>query len=693
MTKLFYDHETYSPVDISRTLANYVPQARVLMTAWAIDDEPVQLWCQEEGEPIPLRLYEAAHDPSVWHIAHNSSFEQQINDATGVFGRHQIAKDRYYCTMVQALEHNLPASLDDLCTVFKVDAGKAKLRDGKALVQWFCRPNEQGQFRGVWPADKWARFKQYCVNDVEAMRIVHNKMPRINYPFDNNHIERILWLETERMNRNGFGVDLGLASAAVKMAARLADEGDVEMVALTDGIVKSPNQTAVLKKYLLDAFDVNLPDLQGATLEKFVKDMAQPAGARQLVQARMNSSKTSVAKYKKLLLCADSRSRLTSTIAFCGASGTGRDSGRTFQPQNLPRPAEWFDGEYAEQLIAEAKEGSLDLTHSNPMAVLSSALRGAIVPAQGKKFVVSDLSNIEGRMVAFLAGEEWKVQYFRDYDSGKIKFDNYVAAYSKSMGVKIEDVTKSQRQVGKSQELSLGYGSGVGGLLQFLEIYRVSVPQLAQATREVADRAMWYATEQKFDWAQKHHLDYGLPLPQWTACDYLKQQWRNAHPNIAQLWQDCELAFRQAFMTPDVWFPAGKHLAYKRKGSWIFCRLPSGRVLSYIQPKIVDDEITYMCMDQVTHNWARTKIYAGKFAAHATQASARDLLLQNMLKAKEAGYTTVLRVHDELITEVPDEGSYTPEALGKFLADPLPWCLDLPLAAAGFETNVRYKKD
>jgi DNA polymerase len=142
-----------------------------------------------------------------------------------------------------------------------------------------------------------------------------------------------------------------------------------------------------------------------------------------------------------------------------------------------------------------------------------------------------------------------------------------------------------------------------------------------------------------------------------------------------------------------VWFPAGKYLAYKRKGTWIFCRLPSGRVLSYIQPKIVDDEITYMCMDQVSNKWTRTKIYTGKFVAHATQASARDLLLQNMLKAKESGYTTILRVHDELITEVPDSENYSAAGLGKHLASNLPWCPDLPLAAAGYETNVRYKKD
>jgi DNA polymerase len=693
MTKLFIDFETYSPIDIGRTLANYAPQAQVLMCSWAINDDPVKLWVPAEGEPIPKDLLNATQDPSVWIVAHNAAFEYQIAKHTRIFGEHYIPLNRYYCTLTQALEHNLPAALETLGEVFKLAEDKAKMREGKALVKWFCTPNERGEFRGMEPADKWERFKQYCIVDTEAMRTLHKMMPTINYKFDNTTVERQLWLETERMNQHGFGVDVELAKASVAMAARLADDGDRDMLESTGGVVKSPNQTAVLKQYLADTYSVVLPDMQAATLEKALSDMSIPVGAREVLQARANSSKTSVAKYRKLIQCADKRSRMTSTIVFCGASGTGRDAGRTFQPQNLPRPKEWFDGDYAEQLIAEIKDGSLDLTHSDPMAVMSSALRGAIVPAKGNKLVVSDLSNIEGRMVAWLAGEDWKVQYFRDYDSGKIKFDNYVAAYAKSMGAKIEDVTKPQRQVGKCQELSLGYASGVGGLLQFLQLYRVNIRELAAATQSIADAGVWYATTEKFDWAQKNGFDYGLPLHQWSACEYIKAQWRMAHKNIAQLWADCETAFRMAYTTPDVWFHAGAHLAYKRKGSWVFCRLPSGRVLCYIQPKINEDGITYMNMDQTSHKWVRTKVYSGKFVAHATQASARDLLFQNMLKAKNSGYTTVMRVHDELICEVPDVEKYSAEALGKFLASPHTWCPDLPLAAAGYETNLRYRKD
>jgi DNA polymerase len=692
--KLHLDFETYSPVDIGRTLANYAPACQVLMCAWAIDDGKTQLWDVAAGEPMPVALYHAVQDPDVWLIAHNAVFEYQVIKHTRIFGQiYEIPLERFYCTMTQALCHNLPAALETLGTVFKLAEDQAKMRDGKALVRWFCTPNEQGVFRGMEPADKWQRFKDYCVRDVDTMRKLHNAMPKINYPFDHAHTERILWLETERMNMNGFGVDLELANASVTMAARIKDRSSQDMLDATDGAVASATQAAALRKYLSDTYDVELPNMQAGTLERAVNDMSLPVLARELIQARIDASKASVAKYRKLIQCADSRGRMTSTIIFCGASGTGRDAGRTFQPQNLPRPKEWFDGDYAEQLISEIKDQSLDLLHADPMAVMSSALRGAIIPAQGKKLVVSDLSNIEGRMVAWLAQEDWKVTYFRDYDSGKVKFDNYVAAYSKSMGAKLEDVTKAQRQVGKCQELSLGYGSGVGGLLQFLQLYRVNVQDLAVATHSIADKGEWYSIEQKFDWAQKNEFDYGLPLHQWAACEYIKQQWRAAHSNIAQLWDNCETAFRQAYATPDVWFRAGQHLAYKRKGSWIFCRLPSGRVLCYISPRIIENEITYSCMDQTSHKWVRAKVYAGKFVAHATQASARDLLFQNMLKAKNSGYNCVMRVHDELICEVPDVEKYNADGLGAFLSSQHPWCSDIPLAAAGYETNLRYKKD
>jgi DNA polymerase len=690
MAKIFIDLETYSTVDISTGLANYCTGASVLLCAWAIDDKPVQMWDVRSGEPCPVALYDAAKDAANTLLAHNASFDAQLINSTGLFG-FPIPLERWYCTMTQALEHNLPASLDNLCTVFKLPSDKAKLKDGRTLVRWFCTPDAQGCFRGVEPADKWLRFREYCVNDVVAMREIHNLMPKANFPLDASHIERILWVETERMNQRGFGVDLALASTAVSTAERVAKASAQDVSDATEGLLSSTTQTAALREHLKTEYQVDLPNMQSATIDKALATDI-PQGARFLLEQRAAVSKASVAKYKKLLACSDSRGRMTGTILFCGASGTGRDAGRVFQPQNLPRPAGWFEHD-AEGLIADIKAGCLELTHAKPMDVLSSALRGAIVPSQGKKLVVSDLSNIEGRVVVWLAGESWKLSYFSDYDAGKIKFDNYVAAYSKMMGVAPEDVSKDRRNVGKAAELSLGFGSGVSGLLQFLGIYRVDLEQLASATEAAADKALWHEVLRKFDWAQKNKFDYGLPLHQWAACEYIKQQWRSAHGNVAQLWADCEAAFRNAYITPDVWFKAGQHLAYKRRSKWIFCKLPSGRVLSYPNPRITEDGITYMSMDQVTNQWVRTHIYAGKFVAHATQASARDFLLHAMLKAGDLGYTTVMRVHDELITETPDSPAFNDAGLGAILSTPHDWCKGLPLAAAGYETNVRYRKD
>jgi DNA polymerase bacteriophage-type len=693
MKKLYLDYETFSTVPIEFGTVPYAEGARPLMLGWAVDDAPAKVWDIEAGEPCPVALYAAIQDPEYWLIFHNVWFDRNIMEHCNPFGYIHIPTSRYYCTEAQALAHNLPRSLAQIGEVFGLAEDKTKSKSGKALVKWFTTPKPDGTFRGMEPADKWQQFKDYCRQDIEAMRNIHKLMPTVNYPFNNEHMERKIWIETQAMNSRGVGVDLALAHSAQQMAARLVAAGADDMADATGGAVGAATEVAKLQAYILERYHIALPNMQAATLERALADDTIPEGAKELIRMRTESAKSSVAKYKKLINAVDSRGRLTGGIVYCGASGTGRDAGQGVQLQNMPRPAEWFDGDEAEELIAQIKDGSLDVLHPKPMAVLSSALRSFIVPSQGKKLVVSDLSNIEGRMVSWLAGEEWKLTYFRDFDAGKIKFDNYVAAYAKSMGAKLEDVTKAQRQVGKCQELSLGYGSGVGGLLQFLGIYRVNVNDLATATESIADKAIWAEVIRKFDWAQKNGYAYDLPLHQWAACEYLKQQWRNAHTNIAQLWADCEAAFRNAYITPDVWFKAGQHLAYKRRGKWIFCKLPSGRVLSYPNPRITEDGITYMSMDQDTRQWARTHIYAGKFVAHATQASARDLLLQSSLKAGNLGYTTVMRVHDELITETPDSPAFNDAGLGAILSTPHDWCKGLPLAAAGYETNVRYRKD
>lgn len=691
---LYYDIETYNEVDIAVGTVNYARTAEVTLCAWAVDDGPVQLWDLTRGEPIPILLEAVSRNKDAIFMAHNSYFDRQISNAANLFGV-QIPVEKTYCTMAQALSHGLPASLQDLCDIYKLGDDKAKLRDGAALVRWFCKPQGKNKVRYSEKThpDKWARFRRYAMNDVEAMRALHKAIPKHNHPYDINHIERKIWMRTEEMNLKGFGVDLELASAAIKTAARLKDESDDRVQYTTAGSVGAASEVAALKDYLKDTYGVDLPNMQAATLEREYANMENPIGARELIGERIAASKASVSKYKKLIQCATPQQRMTGTIQYCGAAGSGRDAGRTFQPQNLPRPPAWFeDPVRAEEVIDYIKDDIVDIMEEDPMVCLSAALRGAIVPAKGNKLIASDLSNIEGRMVVWLSGEDWKLDYFRNYDAGNIKFDNYIAAYAKSMGTAPETVTKAQRQVGKCQELSLGYGSGVGGLLQFMEIYRVDVAQLAIATEAVADKALWAETYRKYDWAVKNRFDYNLPKSEWTACDYLKQSWRMAHSKTAQLWADCETAFRQAYVEPGVWHKAGEHLAYRRSGQWIYCRLPSGRLLCYLQPKIDENGITYMSMNQYTRKWCRTKIYSGKFVAHATQASARDLLFHNMLDAEDQGYATVLRVHDEVIAEVPDKNIFTAQGLSNILATPRAWCPDLPLAAEGFETPIRYRK-
>jgi DNA polymerase bacteriophage-type len=695
---IYIDLETYSTVPLAAGTHNYAQGAQVLLCAWAINDSPVRVWDVQSGEPMPVQLYAAINNTDEVLCAHNTPFDATLIDVCELFGSGVvIPKTRWYCTMAQALAHGLPGGLDMLCKIYQLDDDVAKMSSGKALMRWFCVPDKDGKRR--MPADqpeKWKEFVAYAANDIKAMRKLHLLMPRYNFWPDNpNHIERVYWRKTWEMNDRGFKVDVPLAVAAKATAERLKDSASSQVFDLTNGEVSGVNATKVLTQYLQAHAGVPVSGLSAGVIDKLLARDDLPPDIRELLLLRSANAKSSVAKYSTILRCADYRGRMTNTIQYCGASGTGRDAGRTFQPQNMPRPPRWYPEDEAEvdALVRDARAGVLELYHPEPMACLAAMLRGAIIPDEGHKLCVSDLSNIEGRMVSWLAGEEWKVKYFSDYDAGIIRFDNYVASYSMTMGVAPETVDSFQRQVGKCQELSFGYGSGVKGNLQFLHAYRVDMDVLASATQAAARKDVWAECYRKYDWAVKNKFDCNLPKDQWTACEYNKTVWREANSLISALWAKCEGAFRMAMNVPKVWHKAGEHLAYRRQGQWLYCRLPSGRLLCYLQPKDVDGNLTYMAVDQYTKKWTRTKLYGGMLTAHATQASSRDLLFDRALAAENEGYPMVFRVHDELVAETPDTPEFDHLKLGKILSTQPHWCPDLPLAAAGFQSSLRYRKD
>jgi DNA polymerase len=350
---------------------------------------------------------------------------------------------------------------------------------------------------------------------------------------------------------------------------------------------------------------------------------------------------------------------LRGTLQFSGASRTGRWAGRTFQPQNLPRPN--MKQPDIEAFIRAVKVGVEDITFDDVMTAASNAIRGIVVAPPEHKLVVSDLSNIEGRVLAWLAEEAWKLEAFREFDQGR-GHDLYALAYARSFGVTPEAVMDDKkaggimRQIGKVQELALGYQGAVGAFASMAAIYGVDLPE--------------------------------------SQVRAIVNAWRAANPNIVSLWAELDTAVRIAIGRPGHSVPC-RRLIVRRDGAWLRIILPSKRSLCYAAPQIVDDKITYMGMCPYTKKWKRLKTYGGKLVENVTQATACEVLKENMQDIDAAGYAIVLTVHDETLTVAPDlggENGWSAEDLSRRLAHLPAWADGLPLAAGGFE-GYRYKKD
>ena len=329
---------------------------------------------------------------------------------------------------------------------------------------------------------------------------------------------------------------------------------------------------------------------------------------------------------------------------------------------------------------------------ANIMELCSNAVRGCIIAPPGRKLVIADLANIEGRMLAFLAGEEWKLTAFRQFDAGT-GADLYKLAYARSFNVDPATATGQKRQIGKVMELGLGYEGGVAAFLTFAAVYKMDLQQLADAVHATAPSDALDAARGVHRWATKKNRDLGLPQGIYVACEVLKAMWRSAHPATATLWADAKSAVIQAINTPGEAFPIGKHLKARRDGAWLRIRLPSGRYLCYLQPKVdAKGQITYLGVNQYTRQWCRIKTYGGKLIENSTQAAARDVMAHNMPGIDASGYEIVLTVHDELLTETPDDPAFSSDELASMMSQVPDWAPGLPLAAAGFETT-RYRKD
>ena len=687
--KLWLDTETYSETPINFGTYRYTSDCEVMILAFAIDDGPVKVIDLTADESLDESLDEFYFylDLADEVIAHNAMFDRNaLRFGLGT----TIAIDRWRCTMVRALSHSLPGSLDKLCEILGVDQEKAKHKTGKDLVLLFCKPRPKTskvrRATSVTHPEQWRNFLAYAGNDIEAMRACDRKMPQWNYRGD----ELRLWQLDQRINDRGFAVDLELAQFAIRTIdaeqSRLAGAA----WAHTDGAVNAATQRDAMLEHILEQYHISLPNLKGSTLERLLDDPDMPEPLKELLQIRMQASTTSTSKYKRLINGA-THGRMRGTLQFNGAARTGRWAGRTFQPQNLPRPPRGFDEDVQEDTVAAIKNNTIDLLVDNVMEATSACIRGCIVAPRGRKLVVADLSNIEGRMLAWLAGEKWKLHAFREFDA-KRGADLYNLAYAKAFGIPVEQVDKEMRQIGKVMELAFGYEGGVGAWVTFAAAYGIDLEALGEAAYDSIPGPTLHEAGRFYDWTvEQKRSTMGLSRRAFVVCDSFKRLWREAHPQVASFWKELELACIDAVSNIGTTYDCRK-LKVRRDGAWLRIALPSGRALCYPNPKLEEGKLTYMGVNQYTRQWCRLKTYGGKLAENVTQAAARDVLSGSMETIEEMGYDIVLTVHDEIITEADDMAVWNTEDLASWMSEPPNWAPDIPLAAAGFECH-RYRKD
>ena len=656
MSTLWLDLETYSATPIKHGAYRYSEDAEVLLVAFAWDDEPVEVWDMTDGRR-DLRTLQMSIDTADEIVIHNSMFDRTVLAAHGI----HVPVEKISDTMVLALQHGLPGSLGMLCDILGVPVDKAKDKAGRKLIHLFTKPCPKNwKLRRATSAthpEEWLAFIEYARLDVDAMRDIHGRLARWN----DTRSERQLWLLDQRINDRGIGVDRELARSATRAFDRASRALASYTTQLTGGRVTSATQRDALLRYLREVRGLDLPDLTKKTVEELLSSDIDPH-ARELLEIRQQASATSPAKFSALSDAANSDGRLRGIIQFCGAARTGRDAGRIFQPQNLPRPT--LSAERVEVGIAAMKADCEDLLFDNVSELCASAVRGVLVAQEGRKLVIADLSNIEGRVLAWLAGEEWKLKAFRDFDNGT-GHDLYVMAYATAFDVAPEEVIEnkksgdgSMRQIGKILELSMGYQGSVG------------------AFAKMGGEAM------------------GLEEKEVLR---LVKAWRKANKRIQSFWYDIESAAKLAIDEPGTTSTAGlvEFDARKDKSGelWLRMRLPSGRYVCYFRPRVTDDgRILYEGVDQFTRQWKQMDTYGGKLVENLVQATARDVFMHGMSLAEENGYAVCIRVHDELVCETPDTDEWTAEGLSTLMATNPSWSAGLPLAAAGFE-SYRYRKD
>lgn len=715
--RLWIDFETRSGNDIKRGAHVYAEDSEAILCTYAFDDGPVQVWEPLNTPGTPVGLHAALSDPKTVLHFHNVDFDRTQMLSWGWCKGYDLSPMRFFCTMVAARMAGMPGSLDDLCKALGLSEQYAK-KDGNALIRKFCKPNKLGQYLQPWEAPvEWEAFIEYARMDIVSMREAMRRIPQV---FSSD--ERVFYAYTSVMNDRGITIDRELAYQGMVQSDALKARYRAQGVDLGRDYVAAQNEAGNSKlkelsissqKAIMDMlrhFGVVLPDARGTTLEEFL-DSAQadklPPELQQVLATRIKANKAATSKYKTILAGLNADSRCRGTISFYGAQRTGRDAGRRIQPQNLARPdmvgsKRTIDGVRREFGMEEAadiiKRGLAPFLFDNPLQLMSDCVRGTIVAAPGRRLCQADLANIEGRVCPWLAEEAWKLQYFRDFDSGAIPFDNYVMAYSGAFNVKPDAVTSAQRGIGKIQELASQFGGSVGAYVTFATGYNIDVDQLGLGILDSADSTLIAEARSKLPWYKKNMPAqmYGLSDDVWTGLMVAILGWRKTHPNIKASWYAAEDAFKAAIHNPGIRFRMARDTYCMTTNTWMLVELPSKRTLVYPMAREVEGpggrtRLAFTSVNPFTKKWGTVYTGGPRLIENLTQAMARDCLFYNIPAVESAGYPIVLRVHDELISEPLDRPEFTGDGLAEIMSRVPAWCADMPMQAKG-ETYYRYQK-
>jgi DNA polymerase len=728
MRDSFHDLETFSEVPIRDGTYKYAQNCRVMLWAFALEDGPIYVWdlvnrrlhwmddlsgaWAESVLPsklgdVPVLIQDILTDPETLVWFHNGGqFDFPVIDYQLPNFGGMIKPERRRDTMVQAYAHSLPGALDKLAEILGVHEDKRKHTRGRQLIQLFCKPQDEA-FQKKYGTKRaghdthpqeWQEFVEYAAQDIVAMREAHRLMPMWNYK--GKQVD--LWLADLRMNGRGFAVDLALARGAVKLDGLVQKRLAKEVSDATEGDVESATQRDALLAYILAEHGVALPDMRADTLERRLNDPDLPDEVKELLRIRLQASMNSVSKYATVLKGVSADGRLRGCSQFRGAGRTGRWAHRMFQPGNLPRQTMKYELiEYGVDCIVHDDLDGLDMVFASPKALMSNAIRGTIIAPPGRKLVVADLANIEGRVAAWLAGEDWKLQAFRDFDAGH-GHDLYILAYAKSFNVDPDTVgdPSPERQIGKVEELMFQYGGGVGAWITGAATYGIDLDKMTEQVWPVLPGWAVEEAEEFLEWLCRNIKDpteakilkvrYGLRESTFIACDAIKRLWRAQHPKICSYWKELEDTVRLALDNAGTTYACRK-VKVRRDGQWLRIGLPSGRALCYPNPGVDDGGIYYTGQNTYTRKWGRVRTYGGKLLENIVQAVACDQFAEPIVAIEQAGYLPVEGVHDEWITETFDDPKFTAAELARMMCMDLGWNEGLPLAAKGFET-YRYRK-